>query len=90
MSNLDREEQDLLNSVENNEWQSLNNVEEAKLRYKNYAQNQLNETRFSITLNFEDAEKINQLANQSGKSVTRVSEEILHKYLEGKLIEKIT
>ena len=90
MSNLDREEQDLLNSVENNEWQSINNVSEAKLRYKNYAQNQFNETRFSITLNFEDAEKINQLANQSGKSVTRVSEEILHKYLEGKLIEKIT
>lgn len=90
MSNLDREEQDLLNSVENNEWQSINNVSDAIVRYKKYAQNQLNEMRFSITLNSEDAEKINQLANQSGKSVTRVSEEILHKYLQGNLTEKIT
>ena len=62
MSNLDREEKELLNSVENDKWQSIDNIESAKLKYKNYAHNQLNQTQISISLTIEDLEKINDLA----------------------------
>lgn len=58
MSHLDREEKELLNSLENNEWHSIDNIKVAKTRYKNYAQNQLNKTQISITLTLEDLEKI--------------------------------
>ncbi len=88
MSNLDREEKELLNSVENNEWQSVENIELAKSKYKNYAQNQPNQTKISVTLTIEDIEKINQLADKLNKPVSIISQEILHKYLQGELVEK--
>lgn len=88
MTNLNQEEKELLNSVENDEWHSINNLEQAKLKYQKYAINQnINQETISITLIPEDREKINQLASQLGKSVNHLSQDILHKYLQGILIE---
>jgi len=88
MTNLNQEEKDLLNSVENNEWKSINNLKQAKQKYQNYAINQLKNNQIEIILTPEDQEKITQLANQLGKTVPIISQEILHKYLQGELIEK--
>lgn len=44
-------------------------MESAKLKYKQYAENQFNLTQISITLTSEDIEKINQLANQLNKPI---------------------
>jgi len=88
VSNLNQEEKDLLNSVENDEWQPIDDIEQAKVKYQNYAKNQLNLNNIEVTLTLEDREKINKLATQLGKSVSSFTEEILHKYLQGELIEK--
>jgi len=56
---LDQEEQELLASIENDDWVSVAN-----------------------------ADRIYGLANQLGKSVSGFAQEIIHKYLQGELIEK--
>ena len=87
MNNLNQEEKDLLNSVENNEWQSINEVDEAKSIYQTYAQEYLQRS-IKVVLSTEDEQKLSQLANQLGKSKSGLMEEILHKYLRGLLVDK--
>ncbi|MEI7796457.1 MAG: hypothetical protein WCI06_07445 [Methylococcaceae bacterium] len=43
MTNLTEEEQELLNSVENGEWQSKPNLAQQKRKLQQYAQEHLNE-----------------------------------------------
>ena len=88
MSELNQEEKDLLNSVENEEWQSIDNVSEEIKRYQNYAKHQINEKRIEIILSVEDNQKIQELANKLGQTIPNLTQEILHKYLQGELIEK--
>ena len=42
MSSLDREEKKMLDSVENQEWQSIANLSEAVEKYRQSAQNYIN------------------------------------------------
>lgn len=88
MSALNKEEKDLLNSVENEEWQSIDNVSEEIKRYQNYVKHQINEKRIEIILSVEDNQKIQELANKLGQTIPNLTQEILHKYLQGELIEK--
>jgi predicted DNA binding CopG/RHH family protein len=87
MSNLNQEEKELLNSVENNEWQSISKVEEAKILYQSYAKEYL-ERSIKVVLSKEDEQKLSDLANQLGKSASSLTEEIVHKYLQGLLVDK--
>lgn len=87
MSNLNQEEKDLLNSVENEEWHSIKKVEEAKNIYQIYAKEYL-EKSIKVVLSREDEQKLSDLANQLGKSASSLTEEILHKYLQGLLVDK--
>jgi predicted DNA binding CopG/RHH family protein len=87
MSNLNQEEKELLNSVENNEWQSISKVEEAKSIYQSYAIEYL-ERSIKVVLSKEDEQKLSDLANQLGKSASSLTEEIVHKYLQGLLVDK--
>jgi DNA-binding MarR family transcriptional regulator len=87
MSNLNQEEKDILNSVENGEWNSINQVEKAKQIYQSYAQEYL-EKSIKIVLSREDEQKLSDLANQLGTSPSSLTEDILHKYLQGLLVDK--
>ncbi|MGB5593678.1 MAG: hypothetical protein WBM32_05760 [Crocosphaera sp.] len=51
MSTLNQEQKALLNSVENEEWQSIDNVSEEIKRYQNYAKHQI--TKNCAILNLE-------------------------------------
>ncbi len=88
MNTLTQEEKDLLNSVENEEWKSIKNVESNKYNYQNYAKFQMNQEKIEIILSSEDKEKLLQLANNLGQSTSSLTQDILHKYLQGELIEK--
>lgn len=88
MSNLSKEELELLESVENGEWQSVENVESEILRYQQIAEQQF-KTSINIELSPKDHSLLQQLASNSGLSVTNFTQEILHKFLEGKLVENI-
>jgi len=69
MNSLEPEEKNLLDSVENQEWQSIANLNEAVENYREFAQNHINrlaESPISITLDPDVAEmfKTSELVNQ--------------------------
>ena len=89
MSKLNQEEQALLDSVENGEWQTIDNVDAEIKRYQTYANYHINQKKIAVSLSTEDSQKIQKLANELGKSIPDLTTEILHKYLQGELIEKV-
>jgi hypothetical protein len=88
MNSLNPEEKELLESVEKGEWESVENISQEIKRYQNYARHQINQQKVELTLSVEDSQKMQKLSQQLGKSITNLSQEILHKYLHGELIER--
>ena len=88
MNSLNPEEKELLASVEKGEWESIENISQEIKRYQNYARHQINQQKVELTLSVEDSQKMQKLSQQLGKSITNLSQEILHKYLHGELIER--
>ncbi len=86
--NINKEEQRILASLEAGEWQSIENVTEEINRYRSYAANQLGKS-VEIVLSNEDYDRLTRLADSFGKSTEGLSQEILLKFLNGELIEKI-
>ncbi|MEA5620111.1 antitoxin [Cronbergia sp. UHCC 0137] len=85
---LDQEERELLESIENDEWVSVPNVEEEIKRFQSYAKNQLARQKIEVKISMEDTTRIYDLANQFGQSVSSLAEDIIHRYLKGELVEK--
>ena len=88
MNSLNPEEKELLASVEKGEWESVENISQEIKRYQNYARHQINQQKVELILSVEDSQKMQKLSQQLGKSITNLSQEILHKYLHGELIER--
>ena len=88
MNSLSPEEKELLASVEKEEWESVEDISQEIKRYQNYARHQINQQKVELTLSVEDSQKMQKLSQQLGKSITNLSQEILHKYLHGQLIER--
>jgi hypothetical protein len=88
MNSLNPEEKELLESVEKGEWESVENISQEIKRYQNYARHQINQQKVELILSVEDSQKMQKLSQQLGKSITNLSQEILHKYLHGELIER--
>jgi predicted DNA binding CopG/RHH family protein len=84
---LDQEEQELLESIEGEEWVSISDVKEEIKRFQNYATQQLDKQRIEIKISSQDADMIYALSSQSGKSVSSLAEEIIHQYLVGELVK---
>ncbi len=88
VNSVNSEEQDLLESVENNEWTSIENLSQEKQRYQGYAQEQMAQKEIEFILSAQDTQKIQDLANQLNQSIPDVTRNIIHKYLQGELVEK--
>jgi predicted DNA binding CopG/RHH family protein len=87
MANLTQEEQALLDSVENGEWQSKPNFEQRKKELQRYAQHHLNaKTHLDITLSLNDFEVLKSTASKQGVSYQIFAENILHQYIENNLL----
>lgn len=79
---LDAEEQAILESVENNEWQSVPNVAQEVQRYQLYAQAQVNALeRVSVELPASDLHSLQNLAQASGTSVSLLI--AVHQFVAG-------
>ena len=85
---LDEEERELLASIENDEWVSIPNEKEEILRLRQMAIADRSRQKIEINLSLQDTNKIHNLAEQLGVSVSAVVQEVMHKYLGGDLIEK--
>jgi predicted DNA binding CopG/RHH family protein len=85
---LDEEEQELFDSLEKGEWQTVANLEEEKQIAKQAAKNYLRknkEKRISIRIFAKDLERLRELAEEEGLPYQTLITSILHKFTIGKL-----
>jgi predicted DNA binding CopG/RHH family protein len=80
MNPLNAEELDLLESVENDEWQSIPNLAQELHRYQGYAQSQALAA-ISIELPVGDMRSLQDLAQQTGTSVSLLVAGVIHQYV---------
>jgi predicted DNA binding CopG/RHH family protein len=86
--NLDQEEQNLLESIENDDWMSIFNVKSEIQRFQEIAKQQVEMQKLELQISKQDSDRIYNLANRLGLSVTNFAQDIIHKYLQGELVEK--
>jgi hypothetical protein len=84
---LDEEERELLESIENDEWVSIPNEKEEITRLRQMAIADRSTQKIEVNLSMQDTNEIYDLAEQLGISVSTIVQEVMHKYLEGELIE---
>lgn len=89
MTSLNQEEKDLLESVENEKWVSVDNLSREKQRFESYAQQQVSTEKIEVILSTADKQQIQQLAASLNLPVPHLLQEIVHKYLQRNLVERM-
>ena len=88
MSEIDREEKDLLTSYERGEWRSVAELGAEMDRYREYARDTFKKgRRVDVHLSGDDLEAIQERAIEEGMPYQTLMSSILHKYICGQLIE---
>ena len=86
---LDKEERDLLNSVEVGEWESVPEVEGEIQRHREYARNTLKkDRRVNIRISSRDLADLQVRAVEEGMPYQTLMASVLHKYVSGRLMER--
>ncbi|HSM81527.1 MAG TPA: hypothetical protein VLS96_07570 [Nodosilinea sp.] len=79
---LTLEEQELLTSVENDEWLSVPNLQQEIKRYQSYAQAQAGELQeIKIELPAQDLQLLQALANQTETPLQTMIANVLHQFV---------
>lgn len=79
---LDPEEQDLLDSIERDEWQSVPNLRQEIERYQRYAEAYMQSIQqISVELPAQDVDSLQDIAQRSGISVSLLLASIVHQYI---------
>jgi predicted DNA binding CopG/RHH family protein len=83
---LDKEEQELLESVERDEWQTVENLEEEVAKARAAARNFLKkDTRVNIRISTSDLDRLKRMAAYEGLPYQTLIASVLHKYAAGHL-----
>ena len=86
---LDKEERELLKSIERDEWKSISNLQEEIERSKKIARATIvKDQRMNIRISKKDLDALKIRAIEEGMPYQTLVSSILHKYLSGKLVEK--
>ena len=89
MVKLDKEEKDLLDSYEQNEWRSVADQGAEFERYRQYARaTSKKDMRVNIRLSKKDLEAIQKRALEEGIPYQTLMSSVLHKYANGRLVER--
>jgi len=89
MTKLDREEKELLESFEREEWRSVTGGEAKFQRYREYARATFKkDRRVNIRISSKDLEDLQKRALEEGIPYQTLIASILHKYAGGRLTEK--
>jgi predicted DNA binding CopG/RHH family protein len=89
MDELDKYEKEILESYENDEWVSVDNLEEKKKLYAQYAKNTfLKNKRINIRITERDFVDIKTKSLEEGIPYQTLISSIIHKYVSGRLIEQ--
>lgn len=84
---LDAEEQEIVNTYERGEWQSVGTPEELQRYQAQAAITLAKSSQVSISLSLEDLEAIQKKALEEGIPYQRLIANILHQFIEGRLVE---
>ena len=89
MVRLDPEEQELVESFERDEWRPVANLEAERDRYSQYARATFKkDTRVNIRMSARDLDAIKKRALEEGIPYQTLMASVLHKYADGRLVEK--
>ncbi len=87
--NMTKEEKDILASVENGEWKRIPNFKREISRYREVARNTLRkDKRVNIRITERDLVRIQKAAVHERLPYQTLISSVLHKYINGRLIEK--
>jgi len=84
MINLDEYEQDILQSVENGEWESKNNVNDRLLELQSYIKNQKKKA-ISIRINENDIYELKKKALENGVPYQNIIQILIHQFATNKI-----
>lgn len=88
---LGKEEREILNSYEKGEWESTPNIEEEIAFYTEVAKNTFKkDKRINIRVSNRDLLEIKKKAVVEGIPYQTLVSSILHKYVNGRFIEKVS
>ena len=86
---LTKEEKDILDSVERGEWRRIPNFKQESARYKQAARATLRkDKRVNIRMTERDLVHLQKTAIHEGLPYQTLISSILHKYINGRLVEK--
>ncbi|PKB72695.1 MAG: antitoxin [SAR202 cluster bacterium Io17-Chloro-G7] len=89
MVRMDREEEDLAVSFERDEWKPVADMEGERNRYRQYAQGTFKkDKRVNIRMSGRDLNAIKKRALEEGLPYQTLMASVLHKYADGRLVEK--
>jgi len=87
---LDSEEKELLASYEADEWRSVDNVETEVQTYGEYAKATFKkDRRVNIRISTKDLEALQKRALEEGLPYQTLIASVLHKYVNGRLVENV-
>jgi len=84
MTKLDKYEQEIVRSFENDEWKSVPDLEKRKLELQEYARETLRkDKRVNIRITGRDLRQLQRIALREGLPYQTLISSILHKYVNG-------
>lgn len=87
--NLSTEEKDLLETYEADQWQSVGNLNTEIAKYQQYASaTSKKDKRINIRISTKNLEALQQRAREEGIPYQTLIASILHKYINGRLVEE--
>ncbi len=88
---LTKEEKDLLKSVERGEWHRIPDFEKEAERYQESARATLRkDKRVNIRMTERDLARIQKKALEEGLPYQTLISSVLHKYINGRFVEKVS
>jgi predicted DNA binding CopG/RHH family protein len=86
---LDQYEKDILETYESGEWVDIPNIKREISRHESYAKSTLKkDKRVNIRISQRDLESIQKKAVEEGIPYQTLLSSLIHKYVNGKLVEK--
>jgi len=86
---INQEDRELLESYENDEWQSVDDFVNEATRFKEYAKATARKnSRINIRISSKDLEAIQMKALEEGIPYQTLIASVLHKYVSGRLVER--
>jgi len=87
---LDDEENELLQSLETGEWESVDNLKIEISQHKEVAKNTLRkDKRINIRLSSNDLESLKTNAVEMGLPYQTLVSSVLHQYVTGRLVQRV-